>query len=53
MMNNSHRKSSRLPAETRHNDTIMPLLSVCGLENHYMPNSADIVAAARQTLEFA
>ncbi len=31
-------------------DTVMPYYK---LENHYLPNSADIVAAARQALEFA
>jgi pyruvate dehydrogenase E1 component beta subunit len=30
-------------------DTVMPYYR---LENHYLPNSADIVAAARQTMEF-
>lgn len=31
-------------------DTVMPYYK---LENHYMPNTADIIEAARQTLEFA
>jgi hypothetical protein len=52
MINGHFFPSTEPVSETRQIGTLMPLLPIGRLENHYLPNSADIVAAARQTMEF-